>query len=129
MPLVLRCFAFWTTSFSLYGRRNCNSREYVAYSYLHPNDINSLSELWVYENKPIDHLLWDSGEWKWQTISAHGMLGKQIPFFQYSVEMGRELLRRDVVVTPTTCNFWRYGNVQDSWLDAYWKWLWSMQKF
>ena len=21
----------------------------------------------------------------------------------------------------------RCGNVQDSWLDAYWKWLWPMQ--
>ena len=28
----------------------------------HPNDINSLSELRVYENKSIDHLLWDIGE-------------------------------------------------------------------
>ena len=55
----------------------------------HPNDINNLSELWVCENKPIDRLLWDPGEWKWQTISAQGMLGKQIPFFQYSAKMGR----------------------------------------
>ena len=29
---------------------------------LDPNDINSLSELWVYENKPIDRLLWDPNE-------------------------------------------------------------------
>ena len=31
----------------------------------HLDDINNLSELWVYENKPIDHLLWDPGEYKW----------------------------------------------------------------
>ena len=55
------------------------------------------------------------------------MLGKQIPFFQCLVKMGREMLRRGVVVMPTTCKFWRFGNVQDSWLDAYWKWLWAMQ--
>ena len=47
----------------------------------HLNDVNKLFELWVYENKPIDHLLWDPGEWKWQIISAQGMLGKKIPFF------------------------------------------------
>ena len=41
--------------------------------------------------------------------------------------MGREFLRRGVVVTLTTCKIWRSGNVQDSWLDAYWKWLWAMQ--
>ena len=28
----------------------------------HPNDINNLSELWVYENKPIDKLLWNPNE-------------------------------------------------------------------
>ena len=47
----------------------------------HPNDINSLSELWVYENKSIDHLLWDLGEWTWQIISPQGVVGKQNPFF------------------------------------------------
>ena len=41
----------------------------------HPNDINILSELLVYENKPIYKLLWDPNEWKWQSISAQGMLG------------------------------------------------------
>ena len=89
----------------------------------HPNDIIGLSKLWLYENKPIDRLLWDLGEWRWQTISAQGMLGKQIPFFQCLVKMGREMLRRGVVVMPTTCKIWRFGNVQDSWLNAYWKWL------
>ena len=93
----------------------------------HPNDINNLSELWVYENKPIDKLLWDPNEWKWQSILPQGMLGKQIPFFQYSVKMGRELLRRRVVVTPVTCKFWNLGNVRHSWLNAYWKWLWAME--
>ena len=47
----------------------------------HPNDINNLSELWVYENKPIDKLLWDPNEWKWQSILPQGMLGKQSHFF------------------------------------------------
>ena len=41
--------------------------------------------------------------------------------------MGRELLGRRVVVTPTTCKFWSLGNVQQSWLNAYWKWLCAMQ--
>ena len=93
----------------------------------HPNDINNLSKLCVYENKPIDRLLWDPGEWKWQNRSEQGMLGKQIPFFLYSVKMGRERLRRGVIVTPAACKFWRLGNVTDSWLNAYWKWLGAMQ--
>ena len=41
--------------------------------------------------------------------------------------MGREWLRRGVPVTPTTCKIWRSGNVTNSWLNAYWKWLWAMQ--
>ena len=45
----------------------------------HPNDINSLYELWVYEKKPI-HLLHDLGEWKLQIISVQGILGQQILF-------------------------------------------------
>ena len=93
----------------------------------HPNDVNNLSDLWVYETKPIDRLLWDPSEWKWQIRSMQGMLGKQIPFFQYSVKMGREMLRRGVTVIPATCKFWRLGNVTDYWLNAYWKWLWAMQ--
>ena len=90
----------------------------------HPNDINSLFELWVYENKPINCLLWDLGEWKWQTISAQGMLGTQILFFQYSVKMASLELLRSVVVTLVTCKFWKSSNVQDDWLNAYWKWQW-----
>ena len=77
----------------------------------HPNDVNNLSDLWVYETKPIDRLLWDLGEWKWQIRLAQGLLGKQILFFQYSVKMGREILRRGVTVTPVACKFWRLGNV------------------
>ena len=71
--------------------------------------------------------MWDPNEWKWQSILPQGMLGKQIPFFQYSVKMGRELLRRRVPVTSATCKFWNLGNVRQSWLNAYWKWLWAMQ--
>ena len=93
----------------------------------HPNDINSLFELWVYENKHMDHLLWDLGEWKWQIIPAHGILGKQIPFSHYFVKVSRELPRRGLHVVPPTYKFLRYGNVQDSWLGAYWKLLWAMQ--
>ena len=39
------------------------------------------------------------------------ILGKQIPFFQYSIKMGRELLRRNLVVVLATYKFWRFGNV------------------
>ena len=28
---------------------------------------------------------------------------------------------------PTTYTFWRFGNVHNAWLGAYWKWLWAMQ--
>ena len=70
--------------------------------------------------------MWDPNEWKWQTISTQGMLGKQIPFFQYSVKISRELMR-SVVVTPTTSKFWRSSNVTESWFNAYWKWFWVMQ--
>ena len=41
--------------------------------------------------------------------------------------MGRGMLRRGVTVTPIASNFWRFCNVIDSWLNAYWKWLWAMQ--
>ena len=30
-------------------------------------------------------------------------------------------------IVPITYQFCRSGNVQDSWLGAYWKWLWAMQ--
>ena len=71
----------------------------------HPNDIISLFKLCFYENKSIDHLLWDLGEWKWQITSTQGIVGKQIPFFQYFVKMGRELRRRGLVVVPTIYKF------------------------
>ena len=38
--------------------------------------------------------------------------------------MGRELLRMVLVVVLAASKFWTSGNVQDSWLGAYWK-LWS----
>ena len=41
----------------------CNSREHATYP--HSNDIvNSLYGSWVYENRPIDYLLWDPCDWK-----------------------------------------------------------------
>ena len=39
-----------------------------------------LYELWLCENKSIDHLLWDPGEWKGQIILTQGIVGKQILF-------------------------------------------------
>ena len=56
-----------------------------------------------------------------------GIVGKQIPFIQYSVKMGRELLRRGLTVMPGVYKIWRSSNVQDPWLGVGWKWLWAMQ--
>ena len=56
-----------------------NNKKWILDPY--PNNINSLSELLVFENKPIDHLLGDPDQWKWKMIAAQGILDKQIPFF------------------------------------------------
>ena len=79
----------------------------------HPNDIIGLSKLWLYENKPIDRLLWDLSEWKWKTIPGQGMLGKQKWVENYYE--GVWLLRQQLVnfgdlVMYTTLGWMLFGN-------------------
>ena len=58
----------------------------------HPNDINNLFELWIYGNKPMDHL-------------CGTYVGSQQVEMANHINPSRELLRRDVVVMPVLVKF------------------------
>ena len=69
----------------------------------------------------------DPGEWKWLPTSYSGENVRPIPFFQYSVRLGREMIRHKLPYWPTTATTWLSYNVDPTRMTTFWKWLWAMQ--
>ena len=92
-----------------------------------PNVVHPWWDLWVVGKKPLCELEWDPGEWKWLPTSDFGEDVRPKPFFQYSVRLGREMLRRRIPHWPTTTTTWLTYNVDSTYMTTFWKWLWAMQ--
>ena len=76
---------------------------------------------------PLCELEWNPGEWKWLPTSHFGEDVRLKPFFQYSVRLGREMLRRRIPHWPTTTTTWLTYNVDSIYMTTFWKWLCAMQ--
>ena len=57
------------------------------------------------ERRPISRLPWDPGELYWKVWDQDQI--KYVPFFQYSVEIGRKILSARSWKEPTANVFWR----------------------
>ena len=89
----------------------------------YPSIAHMCDMLWLYAKDPVARLTWDSGGWFW----SHS-LGEQIikvPFFQYSVKLGRSLLLSRNPRIPATQKHWTTWRVSNLHLKNYCRWIWS----
>mgnify|MGYP000123098942 CR=1 FL=1 len=73
------------------------------------------------------HLQWDPGEYGWSDPFKNDSVGK-IPFFQYSVKLGRRILahaRRSLIAA---LKFWELNNIPADFMRKFWKQLWAWQQ-
>ena len=69
-----------------------------------PSITHMCDRMWLYAKEPVARLLWDPKGWFWSYS-----LGEQfvkVPFFQYSVKLGRSLLMSTNATVPTTQKHW-----------------------
>ena len=91
----------------------------------YPSIAHTCDMMWLYAKEPVARLIWDPGGWFW-TYS----LGEQIikvPFFQYSVKLGRSLLTSMNVMAPAAQKHWTNWGVSTLQLKTYWRWIWSFK--
>ena len=89
----------------------------------YPSIAHMCDMLWLYAKDPVARLTWDPGGWFW----SHS-LGEQIikvPFFQYSVKLGRSLLLSRNPRIPATQKHWTTWRVSNLHLKNYCRWIWS----
>ena len=81
-----------------------------------PNVVHPCWDPWVVGQKPLCELEWDPGEWNWLPTSYFGEDVRPMPFFQYSVRLGREMLRRRIPHWPTAATTWLSYNVDSTYM-------------
>ena len=72
-------------------------------------------------------LQWDPGEYGWLDPFKNDSVGK-IPFFQYSVKLGRRILAPARRSPLAASKFWELNNVLADFLRKFWKQLWARQQ-
>ena len=55
-----------------------------------PQKVNSFWRIWIMERRPISRLTWDPRELYWKVWVQDKI--KHVPFFQYSMNIGRKVL-------------------------------------
>ena len=66
-----------------------------------------------------------SGGWLWSySLGKHNI---NVPFFQYSVKLGRSLLISTNVTVPIAQKHWTNWGVSILQLKTYWRWIWSFK--
>ena len=81
-------------------------------------------KIWVQENRPLVRLQWDPGEYYWIDPFKQESEGK-IPFFQYTVKLGRHILAGSKVACPAASCFWEQNGISTCFLEKFWKRLWA----
>ena len=61
-------------------------------------------------------LQWDPGGLVWNNVST----GKQVPFFQYAVKLGRCMLSFEMEKMPATLPKWRSHGVVEEFKKQFW---------
>ena len=83
----------------------------------YPSIAHMCDMMWLYAKEPVTILLWDPGDW-----FCSYSLGEQIikiPFFQYSMKLGRSLVMSKNVKTPATQKYWTNWGVSTLQLITY----------
>ena len=77
-------------------------------------DINW--KLWVCEGKAICDMAWDPAEYAWKDPFQQGQNIKLVPFFQYTVKLGRHILTAQRGVGERDNRLWQMADLKESFL-------------
>ena len=77
------------------------------------------------ERRPISRLVWDPKEPYWK-VWVHDKI-KHVPFFQYSIKIGRKISSARSWKELATNVFWRQNELSPQHLKQFMKWLWDIK--
>ena len=89
-----------------------------------PEKVTGFWKLWAYGNMPLVRLQWDPGEFMWKDPFKPSE-SSLIPFFKYTVKLGRRILASLKQVTPASATFWSQQGISTDFLKQFWRSLWS----
>ena len=97
--------------------------------FIDPNPLiaNCSSHMWVLQSRPIVDLHWDASDYGWKLSRYVTSQTKVLPFFTYSMALGRNFLLNQVESVPTGKKYWEEGNVSSSHVLKFWKQFWSLK--
>ena len=72
-----------------------------------PSRIGEAGKMWNYGNRPLVRLQWDPGEYVWKDPQIQ-QESVNIPFIQYSVQLGRGILAKQKKTVPATTHLWNH---------------------
>ncbi|MCO5596294.1 hypothetical protein L7F22_050355 [Adiantum nelumboides] len=81
--------------------------------------------LWIWEGSPLSQIVWDLGEWFWPSQQR---LGEEVSFFEYSVPMGRDIMRRfhPVPHYPRRLQHWLTQGLSHTFMRHFWTCTWTL---
>ena len=83
--------------------------------------------LWAYGARPLARLQWDPGEWFWHDpLRESG--SPDLPFFQYTVRLGRRMLLARRQAIPAAAEHWQRQGLTADFLTDFWARLWSSRQ-
>ena len=85
------------------------------------------SHIWVLNSRPIVDLQWDPLDYGWKLPMSDSTQEKVLPFFAYSVSLGRKFLLNEIESIPAGKKYWEEGNVSSTYMLKFWKHLWSLK--
>jgi hypothetical protein len=86
--------------------------------------LDGMGKMWIFGCKPLIRLQWDIGEFFWQ-IPSNSSTYRSIPFFQYTVKLGRQNLASQSRTVLTAAELWEAHGLDSTRLSIFWKELWA----
>ena len=74
----------------------------------------------VLHSRPIVDVQWDPSDYGWKLSRSDTSQTKVLPFFTYSVVLGRNFLLNQVELVPAGKKYWEEGNVSYSHMLKFW---------
>ena len=93
--------------------------------FVDPNPLiaNYASHIWVLHSRPLVDLQWDPSDYGWK-VSMSDATNNILPFFSYSVAVGRNFMLNQTESIPAGKRYWEEGNVSSSHMRMFWKRFW-----
>ena len=81
----------------------------------------------IYGNHPLVRLQWDPREYVWKDSQVQEE-SVSIPFFQYSVQLGRRILAMHRKIVSAVTHLWSIYGITNNFISGFWKKLWERKQ-